>query len=57
LSPTEVNVPIGVAAFIGTALLARESHAEKRSGVDLGGTSLVTAVWSCCSTRSSRVAP
>jgi MFS family permease len=38
-----VNVPIGIAAFLGTALLARESRVEHAASADLPGTVIVTA--------------
>jgi len=37
-----VNVPIGIAALVGTALLARESRAEKTTGTDMVGLVIVT---------------
>lgn len=37
-----VNIPIGVAAMIGTALLARESRAEHAETTDAGGLAIVT---------------
>jgi len=38
-----VNVPIGIAALIGTALLCRESKAEQAATTDLGGLGIATA--------------
>ncbi|WP_119728085.1 MFS transporter [Thermomonospora amylolytica] len=37
-----VNVPIGIAAFIGAAALMRESRAERRPRLDVPGVAIVT---------------
>lgn len=37
-----INIPVGIAALIGTALIARESRAEKTTGADLLGLVIVT---------------
>ncbi|MEV5751009.1 MFS transporter [Actinoallomurus sp. NPDC052308] len=37
-----VNVPVGVAAFIGTVLLCRDSRSEHAAGIDVPGTLLAT---------------